>query len=224
MLHEVKRGDAVQISKPNGTAQDQHTVRMEAVENPTTVLLHSPKADGRTVVLPSKQMYKLCFLLDGSMLLYNGSLRENVNIGGYDMMRFELTDEGEKVQRRNAFRFACSVPFAFNVVNINGEQDPLTEGVIRDLSSGGIKFITTAKFEMGSLLRIDLNLNDDYVMAFGIVVMHRHKPDNIKYPHTYGIRFEVMPVSDEERIVRYIYNEQRKLLKRPQKGLYRTGI
>jgi len=223
VLNDVKRGDAVQISKPDGTAQDQYTVRMEAVENPETVLLHAPKIEGRTVKLPTKQSYKLCFLLDGSMLLYDASLRENLNLGGYDMMRFLLTNEGEKVQRRNAFRFACTLPFTFNKVHDDGEQSPLTEGVIRDLSGGGIKFVTTLKIEMGALLRIDLNLDDDYVMAFGLVVMHRHIPDNVKYPHTYGIRFEVMSVSDEERIVRFIYSEQRKLLKRPQQTLYKVG-
>ena len=81
--------------------------------------------------------------------------------------------------------------------------------------------MTTINIKHGSLLRIDLFLDDDYVMVFGQVLMAKHTPENIKYPYQYGIKFEVLPESDEERIVRYVYNEQRKLLKRPQKTLYK---
>jgi c-di-GMP-binding flagellar brake protein YcgR len=173
--------------------------------------------------LVERNVYGLCFISDGAQVNFDGRFMAHEKIDGFDILRFFLINDGEKVQRRTAFRFTCSIPVTFNVVADNGEQSPRTEGIVRDLSSGGIKMNTTIPIASGSLLRVDLFLDDDYVMAFGLVLMVKHTPENKKLPYQYGIRFEVLPESDEERIVRYVYNEQRKLLKRPQKTLYNYG-
>jgi len=148
---------------------------------------------------------------------------EAVRVDKFPMLRFFMITDGEKVQRRNSFRFTCSLQITFNIVYDDGEQSAKTEGLVRDLSSGGIKMVTLLNVPENALLRIDLFLDDDYVMAFGQVRMKRFSPDNPKYPYTYGISFEALPESEEERIVRYVYNEQRKLLKKPQRALYKVS-
>jgi c-di-GMP-binding flagellar brake protein YcgR len=224
LLKEIKTGTQVQISYTGkvGITQGPFMTRVEVVESDKTILIHAPLDKGRRIKFVERNVYKLCFISDGSQIVFSGKFMEGVKVDGFEMLRFFMVNEGEKVQRRNAFRFTCSLPVTFNVVSDNGEQGPKTQGVVRDLSSGGIKMVTNINIHHGSLLRIDLFLDDDYVMAFGQVLMAKHTPENIKYPYQYGIRFEVMPESDEERIVRFVYNEQRKLLKRPQRGLYKS--
>jgi c-di-GMP-binding flagellar brake protein YcgR len=193
------------------------------MQNDKTLLVLTPLDKGRRINFNTTVVYKLSFMSGEAQIVFDSRFIEHVRIEGFEMLRFQITNDGEKIQRRNAFRFTCSLPVTFNVVLDNGEQSPLTEGLVKDLSSGGIKMNTTVNIPKNALLRIDLTLDDDYVMAFGQVLMIKHTPDNAKYPYQYGIRFEVMPESDEERIVRYVYNEQRKLLKRPQRSLYKTN-
>jgi c-di-GMP-binding flagellar brake protein YcgR len=196
--------------------------RVEVVESDKTILVHAPTDKGKRIKFVERNVYGLRFFSDGAQVNFDAKFMNEEKIDGFLILRFFMMGDGEKVQRRNAFRFTCSIPITFNIVADNGEQSPRAEAVVRDLSSGGIKMNTTVNIKQGSLLRIDLFLDDDYVMAFGQVLMVKHVPENIKYPYQYGIKFEVMPESDEERIVRYVYNEQRKLIKRPRKGLYKT--
>jgi len=191
------------------------------VESDKTILIHAPLDKGQRIRLVERNVYGLRFISGEAQVNFDAKFMQREKIEGFEMLRFFLITDGEKVQRRNSFRFVCSIPITFNLVEDNGEQSKRTEGLVRDLSSGGIKMITTMNIPSGSLLRIDLFLDDDYVMVFGHVLMAKHVPENVKYPYQYGIKFEVLPESDEERIVRYVYNEQRKLLKRPQKTLFK---
>jgi c-di-GMP-binding flagellar brake protein YcgR len=222
LIREIKTGDQVQIIYKGSATQGPYMTRVEMVESDKTILIHTPTDKGRRIQLVERNVYGLCFISDGAQVHFDGKFMENQKIDGFHMLRFFLINEGEKVQRRNSFRFICSLPVTFNIIADNGEQSTRAEGTVRDLSSGGIKMTTGVNIKTGSLLRIDLFLDDDYVMAFGHVLMAKHVPENLKHPHQYGIRFEAMPESDEERIVRFVYNEQRKLLKRPQRSLYKT--
>ncbi|MCL2605027.1 MAG: flagellar brake protein [Defluviitaleaceae bacterium] len=223
LIKDIKTGDQVQIVYKGSATQGPYLTRVEVVESDKTILIHAPLDKGKRIRLVERNVYGLRFISGEAQVNFDAKFMEHERVEGFEMLRFFLVSDGEKVQRRNAFRFICSIPVTFNVVADSGEQSTRTEGVVRDLSSGGIKMITTISIPQGSLLRIDLFLDDDYVMAFGHVLMTKHTPENVKYPYQYGIRFEVLPESDEERIVRYVYNEQRKLLKRPQKTLFRYG-
>lgn len=223
-LKDIKTGTQVQLSRKGADPQIKpYMTRVEVVEDNNTILIHAPLEKGARVKLVERNLYKLCFISEGAQINFEGKLMEAVKIDGFHMLRFSIDAPGEKIQRRNAFRFACTLPFTFNVIADDGRQSPRIEGVIRDLSSGGIKIVTKANIPDNVLLRIDLNLDEEYIMAFGQIRMKKHVPDNIKYPYTYGISFELLPEADEERIVRYVYNEQRKLLKRPQKSLYKSN-
>jgi c-di-GMP-binding flagellar brake protein YcgR len=225
LLKDIKPGTQAQISYIGAAAATTgpFITRVEVVESERTILLHEPFDKGRRIKFVERNTYKLCFICDGAQVNFEAKFMELVKIDGFHLLRFFMVTDGEKVQRRNSFRFTCSLLITFNIVYDNGDQGTKTEGLVRDLSSGGIKMLTKLNVPENALLRIDLFLDDDYVMAFGQVRMKRHVPENVKYPYTYGISFEAMPESEEERIVRYVYNEQRKLLKKPQRALYKTN-
>ena len=222
LINEVKLGTQVQIAQKGvgAEAKPLYTSRVETVENGQSVLIHTPAEKGRRVRLVERTPYELIFITGSWQINFNAKFVEEVRVERFYMLRFTLVGEGVKTQRRNAFRFACNIEFAFNIMHGNGEQSDLLNGVIRDLSSGGIKITTPANIPENALLRIDLPLGETVMMCFGVVRMKRHTPENISNPYTYGISFEVMSEREEERIVKFVYDEQRKLLRRPQRALY----
>ncbi|MCL2189918.1 MAG: PilZ domain-containing protein [Defluviitaleaceae bacterium] len=223
-LKDLKSGTLVLISHNDEANAKVYKTRLEVVEGEQTILMEAPMERRNLVRFVPRDIYKLSFQIDTIHVNFEGKYMETVKIDGIHMLRFfVLSTGGERVQRRKAYRFICSLPVSFNVVADNGEQSPRTDGIVRDLSSGGIRMATTIKIPDNALLRIDLFLDDDYVMAFGIVRSRRHTPENVKTPYNYGISFEAMPETEAERIVKFVYNEQRKLLKRPQQSLYKSG-
>jgi c-di-GMP-binding flagellar brake protein YcgR len=221
LKQEVKTGMQVLVTRnqasPNN--QDPYVTRVETVENDYNVLIHEPYAKGSRVQFERSGTYRLCFVSGGSQIIFNACFLENTRVERFNMARFKVVTPGEKVQRRGAYRFPCVIPVTFNIVEESGEQSELIKGEIRDLSAGGIKIVAKTFVPENALLRIDLQLNETCIMTFGVVRMSRQEPKALAYPYTYGIAFEAMLEKDEELIIRYIYNEQRKVVRRAMRRI-----
>lgn len=224
LINEIKTGMQAQIMfrSTAGKMQGPYNTRVEMVDEDNTLLLHAPMEKGRRIRFTDQNVYRLYFILANSQINFETRLVGETRVEHFDMLRFEIVGDGEKIQRRRTFRFACTMPIQFNIVYDNGEQSEIKKGVVRDLSGGGIKMTSKESIPENALLRFDMHLDGEYIMAFGLIKLKRHTPENSRYPYTYGISFEGMPEKDEEYIVRYVYNEQRKLLRKPQSGLYTT--
>lgn len=223
LINDIKTGMQAKIAYKGEAAKTAgpYTTRVETVENNRYVIVHEPLDKGKRIRFVGHNIYELSFMVGSAQLKFDGRYMATVKIDNFFMLRFELIGSGEKVQRRNSYRFVCSIPFVFNTIAENGSQSECIDGIIHDLSGGGIKMVCKEDLPENSLLRMDIILGEEKLMSFGQVRMKRQSPENVRYPFTYGISFELMPEKEEELIVRYIYNEQRKLLSRPQRSLYK---
>ena len=137
-------------------------------------------------------------------------------VDGLKMVRFTLTDNGERTQRRDFFRFNCAIITQFMVINKEDGEDQnpeMLEGLIRDLGGGGMKMYSKHEINDKSFIRAMLKLDDEYIMIFG-EVLHKSKNRDGDLPFQYGVRFTAMSKQDQERVIQHLYIEQRKLLQK----------
>jgi len=178
------------------------------------VLVHAPVERNRPVDLLIGGNLILRLLTDNAIYRFKATMISYGDVDGFDVVKLRIDDTGEKIQRRSAFRFNCVIPITFSVIYSSGQQAEREEGIISDLSAGGAKIFTNKNLHTGYLLNISIPLGDDFVVAFGDIRTRTELPRQSKYSYQYGIRFSMMPESDQELIIRFMYKMQREELKK----------
>jgi len=89
------------------------------------------------------------------------------------------------------------------------EEDKLIEGMIKDLSVGGVRFCTSFSLEEFQNVFVLFNIYEKDLMIFGVV---KNKFDALDH-YCYGIKFEELSKEQEEEIRSYVVEQQRLLIK-----------
>lgn len=214
-IDHLKLGAKVYLHRRGDATTGGISTRVELiVPEKQEVFVYAPKVDGHPVKLNPDEQYYLRLITDSSIFRYRVKFVTGGEIDGFDVSCFKLLDGGEKTQRRNSFRFNLSKMVIFSVVYTDGQQSEKESGMLVDLSAGGAKINTDRKMNIGYLLTIDLQLDDENLITFGDVRTAIDLPKGSRYSYQYGIRFAMIPESDQEKIIRFMYKKQREELKK----------
>lgn len=216
LIERVKNGDRVEITAvgPNGDEATFKT-KVETVLDKNRVIIQAPIEKGRNIKLPKEMKYSVLFISDLGMFRFGALVTDYMTVDGFNMVTLKLTTEGERVQRRDFFRFNCNIPVEFIMLNEEGEQEGTAtqEGVIRDIGGGGMRMQSAFSMEEASRIRATLQLEDESILAYG-QVLHKQYSPGTKPPFQYRVKFTAMSNTEQEKIIRFIYNEQRRSLQR----------
>jgi len=126
-----------------------------------------------------------------------------------------ILGEIRKVQERNFFR----LPISVNVLKkhsllIEGENKIIEEQcVTEDLSGGGAKVLCNYKHNMGEKIVFEATLGKYPIVSQGIIV--RIDKSNIgDFQYSIGIKFIDIKNEYRDKIIKFIFEEQRKLRKK----------
>jgi c-di-GMP-binding flagellar brake protein YcgR len=86
------------------------------------------------------------------------------------------------------------------------------EGMANDLSAGGVCFVSNHEMEINSRVKCVLPIGDDF-FTLGIV-MHRQNMRDAIYKYQYRVMFMDLTALEKDKIVKYIFAEQRKVLRK----------
>ncbi|MCL1884548.1 MAG: PilZ domain-containing protein [Defluviitaleaceae bacterium] len=214
-LELLKSGARVQIQRPTDGPNDGYTCKVEVLlPESRVVLVHAPVEQNKPVYLKIGGNLTLRLLTDGAIYRFNVLMMSYGDVDGFDVVKLRILDEGEKIQRRSAFRFNCGIPVTYSVIYASGQQAEREEGLVSDLSAGGAKIFTNKSLHTGYLLNISIPLGEGMVVAFGDVRSKTDLPQGSKFSYQYGIRFVMMPEADQEQIIQFMYKMQREMLKK----------
>ena len=115
--------------------------------------------------------------------------------------------------RRAYFRMPCDIETDFVYLKTNdlgrfvgAEQH---SGCIRDLSGGGIRLITYAEMDINDRIMITMHLDDEVLFLTGDIQAKQSIPQE-DYKMKYGIKFVDISDLDQEKIIHYLFIQQRK--------------
>jgi len=153
----------------------------------------------------SNQIYKIV-----------GYVENRLIVDDIALLDLRVTEKIQKIQRRQFFRFACSVPITFYEQSKGLEED-IKEifGHTIDLSGGGLSALTGEPLSENKELNGKLELENGSFIDFNGKVIRCIKNivnDQIKY--VLSISFTDIDYKERERIVGFIFNQQRLLLKK----------
>lgn len=138
-------------------------------------------------------------------------------------LEVEILSNLRKVQRRQFFRIACSADMNFSHIKFDEQtfkyqNMPTGEGkaVIVDISAGGIRFSSNTPFEKGEYILAEFTLESEQHHDFSLVcrIIESFKNDKADGKYVNRAQFLFEKLSDREKIVKYVFDEERRIRKR----------
>ncbi len=214
MIENIKTGDRVEIAFERDTSHQKTYVSMvEHVINKQQLMLHMPVSYGKIIKLPLVENYVITVYTDGGMILFNARIESYTKEEQFNVMIMNLTSGGEKKQRRGFFRFDCLLPIQFTYLNEDGVESSAVQGIAKDISGGGIRFVSNEDVPDKVNFKVVIMLNDDFLITVGKILVKQTFPKS-NYRFQYKAQFTNMNAEEQEKIVKYIFDEQRKMMQR----------
>lgn len=171
-----------------------------------------PLFEGKYVPLHIKQKVQILLYTKQGLFGFDSEVLEREK-GVVPLLVLKRISKISKIQRRQFFRYQCALPFQYKLLIEPNAMD----GVIKDISGGGIRFITTTSLSQGEKIVCMMNLNDEEIRCIG-EILRVLQIEQGNYHYEMHVKFIRIQDQDQEKIIKYIFDEQRKTQKR-QKGL-----
>ena len=192
-----------------------------------------PTEKGRLILLPLGVRFEFVFYsYTGSLYKSIGQVVERYKKDGFYMLEVQLRTSLEKFQRREFYRYSCTMDFVFYELDeeqkdIDSVDDiledmmegkvtmPACHGVMVDLSGGGMKFRSSYELKPGNRILVMLRLTNDkmdrqfHILGKVIACIEVHTPAKVLYESR--IKFYIEDNKIREEIIRYIFEEERKI-------------
>ncbi len=191
-----------------------------------TLEITMPMEQTKLILLPVDSEYDMVFY--GATGLYQcfGRIVDRYKSNNVYILRVELTSNLRKYQRREYYRFACALEMgARNLeeeeINAIEAQNPyilqpglpLKRSVIVDISGGGLRFMSTQRYEPGSLIYCSFYLlKDGQRKQYEVIgrVLAAQELQNRPGTFEHRVQFHDLELSVREEIIRFIFEEERK--------------
>ena len=184
-----------------------------------------PKDQTKLVLLPVDGEYDVCFYTHGGMYRADVKILEIQKINGIYVLVTEMISNLHKYQRREYYRFNCIIEmmaremtkketdiYAEGLAELLPQSD-MIRGVIVDISGGGARFVSRQLFRESSmiLMRFELPILD-MEKSFLLVgrVIYSSEIVNRANEFENRVKLELIDSVTREKIIRYIFNEERK--------------
>ena len=230
-LTEVKSEE--RISKSGVIERKTYSSRVFDVVSEDEIKINMPFVDGHIVLLEIGDDYDLCFYSGKGLYQCYGRVSDRYKSNNMYVLSMELTSPLRKFQRREYYRLNCILNMKCREVpekelkelEETGENDvrfintdlTLEDGVIVDISGGGAKFISDKQFEKDSKILFVFSLNPngrltEYSVIGRIVLSEKIEGRDREFKN--HVQFVNIKDKDREGIIRYIFEEERKIRKK----------
>lgn len=134
------------------------------------------------------------------------------------LLKIEAAGDIEKIQRRNYFRLDCSLSVQYRQVEslnpARNEGTPFKKALASNLSGGGICLLLEEKLEVGKLIECELPTGEGKIVGFYGKVIRYDRSETEGFKYEVGIAYIKINENDREAVVKFIFDEQRKLRKK----------
>ncbi len=182
------------------------------------IFIAAPIAEGRLYPVQIGTIATVSFIKDNNLYEFEAVVVDRESKNGLALLKIQTRRQIERVQRREFFRFDCCIPVNYREINLTKEKfnsdNKFIETVTRDLSGGGLCMRLKEPVEVGKLLECELFITDKVVFIGKVVRFTKYDILQGIYKYEIGVIFEKIDKLVREKVISYIFQEQRKLLKK----------
>lgn len=189
---------------------------LEWVEEKDILFIASPIYEGKLYPIHNGTLIAVSFTKNKDFFEFTAKVIGRENRDNLAMLKIQAISSIIKIQRREFFRFEVNLPVKFRViesVNMKCDQEYI-ETVTRDLSGGGLCMRLKEPIEIGKYLECELNLPDKIKFIGKVVRFTQYERMQGAYKYEIGVSFVRIDEVMREKVISYIFQEQRRLLKK----------
>lgn len=196
------------------------------------LIISMPTEGGRLMLLPLGVRYELVFYAETSLYRAMGQIVERYKKENLYMLEVEMKTQLERVQRREFYRYNCTLDTTFLVLNEEQKAMESAEDIVRDLmdaefkekhcsgmvvdlSGGGMKLRSETKLQAEDKILIMLRLTnskmDKQLQILGKVISCAEADSSKAHLFESRIQFLITDNKIRENIIRYIFEEERRI-------------
>lgn len=160
-----------------------------------------PSLKGRLVPLPVGITVRISAIDKKSLYVFYGTVFRNEEEGNIPITVFNIRGKIRRVQRRRFLRIQF---VSRGTLKISGAEEDVPFMSL-DVSAGGMKIATTAKLEVGIIVNVDFKFEEGLELKKQEATVLREIRTESEDFHTYGIAFFNMPLSMQDRIMKFVF-------------------
>ncbi len=233
----VKEGDKVELSavgrkfyKSFGEGQKLYYSKVYEILSEDSMEIIMPMEKTKLILLPVDGEYNMVFY--GATGLYQCFARvaDRYKSNNVYILVMELTSNLRKYQRREYYRFSCALEMCSRTLEEEEVQAieqkepyvlqpnlPIKRSVIVDISGGGLRFMSSQRYEPGSLIYCSYHLlkgtkHKKYEVVGKVLAVK--ELENRRGTFEHRVQYYNLDTRTREEIIRFIFEEERKSRKR----------
>ena len=230
---DVRLVQQIENSDKNGETPEVYRSQVLDIKENGNFEIAMPTEKGKLILLPLGVRFEFVFYsYTGGLYKSIGQIVERYKKDGFYMLEVQLRTALEKFQRREYYRYSCTMDFSFYTLDEEQmEMDSSDEilrdlmegefkatpchGVMVDLSGGGMKFRSQYELKPGEKVLVMLRLTNDKmdrqfpIVGKVIACIEVHTPARVLYESR--VKFHIEDNKIREEIIRYIFEEERKI-------------
>ncbi len=227
----VHPGDKVDVTinrtkDDGGTEKRQLRTVVFDISSDDELKLNMPMDGGKLVLLSVGTEYELCFYTENGLFQCVAVVRERYKSNNVFVVAMELTQGLRKYQRREYYRLNCVLDMKCTEIDEDDVQRfsnrvefletdfTMQDGIIVDISGGGIRFLSRNRYETDMSIFFSFGLvvggRDTDFMAVGRILVSEPL-ENRPGEYVNRVQFVNMGADDRESIIRYIFEEERRI-------------
>jgi c-di-GMP-binding flagellar brake protein YcgR len=192
-----------------------------------TIKLAMPIEGGNVKLLPLEQIFEIFFYTTNGLYQSKGKIINRLKENNIFVMIFEMTTPIQKNQRREYFRYNCTIDVKYckiseyesslilveEIEDVRNKKIVWEKGFIVDISGGGIRFTSSGEFNKNSYVLTKFNIVINHRMKeFCVVTKIISSEKIVNRNDQYENRGKYISMSPEEteQVVHYIFDEERK--------------
>lgn len=228
----ISVGDKIELQTVEHAAEEKKTdkkiyeSRVCDILSEDTLEIAMPMENTKLILLPVDSEYDLVFYGGTGLFQCFARIIDRYKSNNVYILVVELTSNLRKYQRREYYRFSCALEMCARTLQkeeIAAVEKrlpysltpglPLKQSVIVDISGGGLRFISSQKYEEESMLYIKYHLvKKGERTAYEVIgkVLNVRELENRPGTWEHRVQYYDMDTDVREEIIRYIFEEERK--------------
>lgn len=191
--------------------------QFESIDAEEVIEILTPIREGVLYPVHKGDKMGVIYEKDGDLFSFTAVMLERKREGNVHLLRIKALTEIQRIQRRSFFRFDTVQDVSYrlfeSVLLEDEERGPFKKSITKDISGGGVCILMEDKPSMGNLIEGELQLSGD-VKFMGKVVRVIAMRESGRFKYEIGVMFTKIDNRSRERIISFIFETQRNLLKK----------
>lgn len=221
-LEDLQTGTKLELELYDDSGEKEQVrvvSQLEGCEDEHTAIIAAPIYGGEIYSIHNGIEMDIYFLQNEQLFRFKAKVMSKEKIGNILALKIKRLTNIQKIQRRDFFRFDNIIPVIYRVIDsvddIENNTIQYKKSITKDLSGSGLCMLVEERLDEYAQLECGISLAPDYNIYFIGRIIRVIKCDfESKYKYEIGLSYKLIENKDREEIVKYIFNEQRKLRKK----------